>query len=329
MVSCAKCGASFTRKFNLKRHQTSRCKGSKFMNTASDKTVAVKDDNWRRVNDSQFRSLIDDIINKNPEEGDNNMIEPFKSTSEDEEEEHLVKAADKILSVHETAKKMKIIPYSDESEEDESVVGDEHEDSDFENKDIVEGRGNEIEMENDEGDDYESKKQLKPIQLEARLYTSGNNLKMFELDLDADRALSNIDLLEYIKLLKVPKFRGVFHRDELPKRINAVECGIVNLSPHEQLGTHWVCYAKVHKTRIYFDSFGRKTPLEIQMYMKTAEEFRNNDPVIERSTSIVQRVDTSICGHLCLYVLTSLMRERLSFQQVMDQLNYAFAEHFY
>ena len=103
---------------------------------------------------------------------------------------------------------------------------------------------------------------------------------MFELDLDADRALSNIDLLEYIKLLKVPKFRGVFHRDELPKRINAVECGIVNLSPHEQLGTHWVCYAKVHKTRIYFDSFGRKTPLEIQMYMKTAEEFRNNDPVI-------------------------------------------------
>ena len=44
-------------------------------------------------------------------------------------------------------------------------------------------------------------------------------------------------------------------RDELPKRINPVECVIVNLSPHEQLGSHWVCYAKVHETRIYFDSF--------------------------------------------------------------------------
>ena len=90
-----------------------------------------------------------------------------------------------------------------------------------------------------------------------------------------------------------------------------------------------VCYAKVHKTRIYFDSFGRKTPLEIQMYMKTAEEFRNNTPVIETSTDIFQRVDTSICGYLWLYVLTSLMRERLPYQNVMDQLNYAFAEHFY
>ena len=117
-------------------------------------------------------------------------------------------------------------------------------------------------------------------------------------------------------------------RDELPERINPVECGIVNLSPHEQLGTHWVCYAKVHKTRIYFDSFGRKTPLEIQKYMKTAEEFRNNTPVIESSADIVQRVNTDICGHLCLFVLTSLMRERLPYQQIMNQLNYTFSEHF-
>ena len=62
-----------------------------FMNTASDKTVAVKDDNCRQVNDSQFKSLIDDIINKNPEEGDNNMIEPFKSSSVINAEQKLTK----------------------------------------------------------------------------------------------------------------------------------------------------------------------------------------------------------------------------------------------
>ena len=154
-------------------------------------------------------------------------------------------------------------------------------------------------------------------------------MKVFELDLDVDRALSNIDLLEYVKLLKVPNFRNVFHIDELPKRVNDIECGIVNLSPHEQLGIHWVCYAKIYKTRIYFDSFGRKPPLEIQKYIKTAKEFRSNDPVIERNADIVQRVDTKICGHLCLFVLTSLIRDRFSFRQVMDQLNYAFSEYYY
>ena len=48
-------------------------------------------------------------------------------------------------------------------------------------------------------------------------------MKVYELDLDADKALNNVDLLEYIDLLKVPKFKGVFMRDELPERINPVE----------------------------------------------------------------------------------------------------------
>ena len=67
---------------------------------------------------------------------------------------------------------------------------------------------------------------------------------------------------------------NVFHIDELPKRVNDKECGIVNLSPHEKLGTHWVCYVKNHNTLIYFDSFGRKTPIEIQQYLKTDKEFK-------------------------------------------------------
>ena len=101
----------------------------------------------------------------------------------------------------------------------------------------------------------------------------------------------------------------------------------MNLSAHEQLGTHWVCYAKVHNTRIYFDSFGRKTPLEIQKYLKTAKEFGNSEPVIERNIDTVQRVDTSVCGHLCLFVLISLIREHLSYQQVIAELNYGYSQY--
>ena len=154
-------------------------------------------------------------------------------------------------------------------------------------------------------------------------------MKVFELKLVADSALSNTELLKYIMILKIPKFRNVFHVDELPKKVNNVECGVVNLSSNDQIGTHWVCYAQIHKTRIFFDSFGRETPLKIQKYLKTDTEFKNNIPLIQRNTDIVQRVNTKICRHLCLYVLTSLIPEHFSLHQIMNQLNYAFAEHYY
>ena len=67
--------------------------------------------------------------------------------------------------------------------------------------------------------------------------------------------------------------------------------------------------------------YGQITPLEIQKYLKTKRELKNNTPVIERNTDIVQKTNTSVCGHLCLLVLTSLMREQLSYQEVLNQLN--------
>ena len=116
----------------------------------------------------------------------------------------------------------------------------------------------------------------------------------------------------------------------LPKKVNDVEWGIINLSTHEEMGTHWVCYVKIHKTRIFFDSFGRKTPIQIQRYLKTNKEFKNNTPVIQRNTDIVQRVNTKMCGHLCIFVLKSLMREHVfTYHQVMKQWKYAFEEHCY
>ena len=80
---------------------------------------------------------------------------------------------------------------------------------------------------------------------------------------------------------------------------------------------------------MYFDSFGRKTPMEIQKYLKTEKEFQNNIPVIQNSSNIVQRLDTTVCGHLCIFVLTSLLREHVPFQKVIDELNYGFPEHYW
>ena len=88
-------------------------------------------------------------------------------------------------------------------------------------------------------------------------------------------------------------------RDELPRTTKPLECGIMNFNTHNQPGSHWVCYVKKGSTRIYFDSFGQITPLELQKYLKSKLELQNGTPVIERNTGILQRFNTNICGHLC------------------------------
>ena len=74
--TCDRCGALFSRKFNLKRHQTSRCKQSVLMK--DDATDAVKE-NDDQSKDSQWSNFINDIINKKPESGDA-TIQPFNSS---------------------------------------------------------------------------------------------------------------------------------------------------------------------------------------------------------------------------------------------------------
>ena len=153
-------------------------------------------------------------------------------------------------------------------------------------------------------------------------------MEVYGVVIPIDKGLTNFDIFKLVDTLQVPNFRGVFMRDELPKKIKNLECGVMNLNTHKQSGSHWVCYMRNHNTRIYFDSFGQITPLELQKYLKTKSEFQNEVSVIERNTDIVQRPNTNVCGHLCLFVLTSLMREHLTYQQVLDKLNNEFQQNF-
>ena len=54
------------------------------------------------------------------------------------------------------------------------------------------------------------------------------------------------------------------------------------------------------------DSYCQITPVEIQQYLKTGSEFDRGKEGIQRNTDSVQGVNTSVCGHLCLFVLKSL-----------------------
>ena len=99
-----------------------------------------------------------------------------------------------------------------------------------------------------------------------------------------EKPLTNIEHSTYAQELEIPHFRGVFMRDTLPQYPFNVESGIVNFNT-SQPGSHWVCYYRNKNERIYFDSYGQITPVEIQRYLKTGTEFDRGKEVIQRNTS--------------------------------------------
>ena len=153
-------------------------------------------------------------------------------------------------------------------------------------------------------------------------------MKVYGIDIPDDKGLTNVELNEYARELGIDHYRGVFMRDTLPKTTppHHQECGIVNLNTSHQAGSHWVCYYKDERKRIYFDSFGQRTPMEIQKYIKTKKEFETGKAVIERNTDIVQHSNTHVCGQLCLFVLRSLTREHQSFQDILTALNNGYTQ---
>ena len=120
-----------------------------------------------------------------------------------------------------------------------------------------------------------------------------------------NKALSNHELIGYIKKLKIKNFRGVFMRDNLPKKKRTKECGIVNLGDSLSDGTHWVCYFNNY----YLDSYGLPPPLEIVEYLGDNLEY------------IIFQIQRSgqICGHLCLYFLNRITKG-MEFNEIIFSL---------
>ena len=126
-----------------------------------------------------------------------------------------------------------------------------------------------------------------------------------------NKPLSNFELEDAVKKLKIPYFRGVFGDtlgDTLPKKPNKKECGIVNFDKSGGSGTHWVAWYKNGKTKIYFDSYGVQPQNEVIRYLGKP---------IRYNTDQVQPVGQVFCSHLCLYVLKELS-EGHEFQKVLN-----------
>jgi hypothetical protein len=112
--------------------------------------------------------------------------------------------------------------------------------------------------------------------------------------------LSNLDIERLVKDLKIKSFRGVFMKDELPKKINKLECGIINFENSYQEGTHWTAYYKNNDKKYYFDSYGDAPP------PKELYKYLGSKKIIINRVRVQNYDDLPICGHLCLLVLKGL-----------------------
>ena len=75
-----------------------------------------------------------------------------------------------------------------------------------------------------------------------------------------DIPLSNFDLLEWVKFLKIKNFKGIFSRDSKDHLHKTGSC-IINLDGEIGNGTHWVATNIKGKNIFYFDSFSMPPPI--------------------------------------------------------------------
>lgn len=127
-----------------------------------------------------------------------------------------------------------------------------------------------------------------------------------------DRALSDYDLMKYVKQLRIPHFRGIYMRDTLPKKARDIECWILNHDLAKSTGTHWTALVKVNCTAWYFDSFGRLIPpLEVKKYLGSQVKILYN-------YNQFQNFNTFVCGQLCLVFLCEFWQNYINSEHTIE-----------
>ena len=120
-------------------------------------------------------------------------------------------------------------------------------------------------------------------------------------------------MLDWVKKLGIKYFRGIYSRDNLPRKIKGKEVGIINLDSQIGTGTHWACYRNVNKYVEYFDSFGLNRPNDVVKYLSTSGK-----PIVYSGDEIQER-DSVLCGYWDLYYLL----ERQKGRSIVDTIHNA------
>ena len=125
------------------------------------------------------------------------------------------------------------------------------------------------------------------------------------------KPLSNFDIIQKCRELKIKNFKGVLMRDELKGKASKSECLILNIDDSSGNCTHWTSLFSTNGLSYYFDSYGFEPPNEVRQYCSNNENFYNSFKI--------QKTDEVICGHYCIYVIYQLNKGML-FYDILDEL---------
>jgi hypothetical protein len=117
--------------------------------------------------------------------------------------------------------------------------------------------------------------------------------------------LSNDEIDELVKALKIPGFLGCYIRDDAPKLKKGESC-IINLNG----SSHWTCFYRHDDGKyFYFDSYGVIGPAILDKYDYTFSEEN------------MQALSSTACGFYCVAWLKSMTRGgdgMKQYQQFLD-----------
>lgn len=139
-----------------------------------------------------------------------------------------------------------------------------------------------------------------------------NSFKEFIGQFKKIMPLSNFDIMDECKKLKIKNFKGVFMRDELENVTQTSgECLIINTDHSSNGGTHWTCLFSRNGKSFYFDPYGLAPPSEVTRYCKEPRVY---------SSFEIQKPNEVICGHYCIFVLFRLSNCDEEFFDVVNKL---------
>lgn len=117
--------------------------------------------------------------------------------------------------------------------------------------------------------------------------------------------MDTISIREYIKPYQQQGiFKGVFPCDCLPTSFRLPAAFVINLSPHDEPGTHWVgLYISESGHAFYFDSFGLKpSNFHISAFL------RIHAKNISFNKKQLQHISSNKCGRFCCVFIVLVLK---------------------
>lgn len=109
------------------------------------------------------------------------------------------------------------------------------------------------------------------------------------------------------------QYSGCFPSDALRLPHSYPSAVVANLDPMDRPGSHWVALYMRSPTRVdYFDSYGLPPIGDIGRFLANFKERTTNN-------CIIQSVNSRVCGHYCIFFLTSRCRG-LSYERIITIL---------